>query len=127
MDLATIIGLIMGGGLLVIATLKNFSQYIDPPSLLIVVGGATGAVFISMPLNRLLKVFSIVKNAFFTKKRSPLEIIEKLVRFGEIARRDGILALENVIDEIDDRFLVKGIQMAVDGSDPEVIQEAMRT
>jgi len=80
-----------------------------------------------MPLSRLLKVFSVLKNAFFTKRRSPLEIIEKLVQFGEIARRDGILALENVIDEIDDRFLVKGIQMAVDGSDPEVIQEAMRT
>ena len=127
MDLATLIGLIVGGGLLVIATMENFSQYVDFPSVLIVIGGALGAVCISMPLGKMLRVAAVVKNAFFAKSASPVKIIERLVQFGEIARRDGILALEGVMDDVQDSFLVKGIQMAVDGSDPEVIQEAMTT
>ena len=117
----------MGGGLLVIATIKNFSQYTDLPSILIVMGGAIGAVCISMPLGRVIRALGVMRHAFLTKKLNPLRIIERLVEFGEIARRDGILALEGVMDEAQDRFLVKGIQMAVDGSDPEVIQEAMTT
>ncbi len=127
MDLSTVIGLIMGGGLLIVATLSNFSQFLDMRSILIVGGGAVGAVFISIPLGRMLKAVAILKNAFFTRSTAPAGIIDRLVRFGEIARRDGILALEGVVDDVQDRFLVKGIQMAVDGSDPEVIQEAMTT
>ena len=90
-------------------------------------GGAMGAVCMSMPLSRMLKLASVLKHAFFAKKTSPTEIIDKLVQFGEIARRDGILALEGVMEEVQDSFLIKGIQMAVDGSDPEMIQEAMTT
>jgi chemotaxis protein MotA len=127
MDLATIIGLIMGGGLLVIATFKNLSQYVDVGSVLIVMGGAMGAVCMSMPLGKIVRVLGIVRHAFFSKKLSPLRVINRLVEFGEIARRDGILALEGAIDDVEDRFLVKGIQMAVDGSDPEVIHSAMTT
>lgn len=125
MDLATIIGLIVGGGLLLLSVSGNFSQFLDMPSVMITVGGAVGAVFISMPLSRLLKAVSIVRQVFFSKATPPIRIIERLVHFGEIARRDGILALEGVMEDVQDRFLVKGIQMAVDGSDPEVIYDAM--
>ena len=127
MDIGTLIGLMVGGGLLVIAVADNIGRFIDPPSLLIVLGGATGAVCISMPVARILKAGNVMRLVFFARSIRPLEVIEKLVRFGEIARRDGILALENVLGDIKDRFLVKGIQMAVDGSDPEVIHEAMLT
>ncbi len=127
MDLATLIGLLTGAGLLLMASIDNLGQFLDGPSVLIVIGGATGAVCISVPLKRMLRIFSVLKNVFFDKKVDTKGTIDQLVKFGEIARRDGILALEGVLEEVQDPFMVKGLQMAVDGSDPEVIQNAMET
>jgi chemotaxis protein MotA len=68
----------------------------------------------------------VIKNAFLTKKRSNDKLVAEIVRYGEIARRDGILALEAVLGEIDDAFLARAVQLAVDGSDPEVIAETLQ-
>ncbi len=57
----------------------------------------------------------------FAKSLDPLQLIRQIVELAEVARRDGILALEGMLSEMEDEFLVRGIQMAVDGSDPEVI------
>jgi chemotaxis protein MotA len=54
-------------------------------------------------------------------------VITDLVRFAEIARREGILALENHVDDMRDPFIVRGVKMAVDGTDPELIQQIMET
>jgi chemotaxis protein MotA len=127
MDLATIIGIIVCVGLMGLAMLENIRLYVSQEAIMIVLGGTLGVVCMSAPLRRVLGVFSIVKNAFYAKAAHPLKVIENLVKFSEIARRDGILALERVVNEIDDRFMAKGIQMAIDGSDPEVIREALKT
>lgn len=127
MDLATILGLLTGGGLILFAISENMGQFIDVKSVLIVMGGALGAVCASAPLERIMKFGAIMKNVVFPTKTDVSAVIDQLVRYGGIARRDGILALEGVLEEIKDPFLVKGIQMAVDGSDPEVIQETMST
>jgi len=65
--------------------------------------------------------------AVFSKRQDPVKLVEQLVELAEIARRDGILALEQSVERIDDPFLIRGIQMAVDGSDPEVIESIMET
>jgi chemotaxis protein MotA len=69
----------------------------------------------------------VVLKAIFNKPADPAVVIGQLVQLAEVARRDGILALENRVAEVKDPFLVSGIQMAVDGTDPEVIQTVMET
>jgi len=121
MDLSTIIGLILGVALVLAAIGGALPNFIDVPSALIVIGGGIAATLLSLPLERVLKAPRILKNAFFTRKTSNSALVAEVVRFGEIARRDGILALEGVLGEVEDPFLARGLQLAVDGSDPESI------
>ncbi len=105
----------------------SIMAYIDAPSMLIVVGGGVAATLTSMPLVRFMKLPKVTSKAVLHKGVEPQALISQLVELAEVARRDGILALENSIEQIEDPFLVRGIQMAVDGSDPEVIEAIMET
>lgn len=127
MDIATIIGLVVGSGLILAAMGSNVSSFIDVPSMFIVIGGGIAATMISLPLKSLMGFPKVVRNAFFAKKESLLELVTDMVKYGEIARRDGILALEGIMEQITDPFLNRGIQLAVDGNDPEVISETLAT
>lgn len=127
MDLGTVIGLLAGMALILSAILlaSDIPTFIDYPSILVVGGGALSACMISFPLQHLFGVAKVLKNCFFTKARDPRELIADMVRFAEVARRDGILALDNLTEEISDPFVVQGIQMAVDGTDPDLIETIM--
>ncbi len=127
MDIATIIGLISGTALLLWAIMSktDIGTFVDGGSIAIVVGGSLSAALISFPIQNLLGVAKVVKNCFFSKTRNPVTLIQELVQYAEVARRDGILALENVAGDIKDPFLVSGIQMAVDGTDPDLIENVM--
>jgi chemotaxis protein MotA len=98
MDIATIIGLITGIALILWAILTSspLSSFLDAPSAAIVFGGALAAALISFPIQNLLAVAKVVRNCFFARARDPKELISEMVRYAEVARRDGILALENV-------------------------------
>lgn len=127
MDIATIIGLVVGMACLLVEMAKDLKAYVVPAAMIIVFIGTPAAVIITVPMSRFMALAKISLKTLLVNKVEPTEVIKQLVQFGEIARRDGILALEGVIGQIKDGFLVKGIQMAVDGSDPEVIEEAMAT
>ena len=75
----------------------------------------------SIPLITIKKTVAILASAFKEKKSNARQLVATMVKFSEIARRDGILALENAVEEIDNEFLKGGIQMAIDGTDPDVI------
>ena len=125
MDLATIIGLVVGAGLMLAAIGDQMQQFIDIPSVFIVIGGAISATFISLPLARVTKFVQVAKVALFSTKDSIKSLMEQMVHFGEIARRDGILALEGVMEDVKDPFLRRGLQLAVDGNDPETISATL--
>lgn len=129
MDLGTIGGLI--GGTFVIIWFgigpTRIPMFIDIPSVAIVIGGTIAAVFVSYPIRHLKNVVAVIKNTFFPQSNDAVAVIKMIVSFAEQARREGILALENRTQEIDDEFLKKGIQLAVDGTEPELIQDIMRT
>lgn len=127
MDIATIIGLFTGISMLLWAILSNsdLHTFVDAPSAAVTLGGAFSAALISFPLRNLMGVANVVRNCFFTRPRDARDLIGELVSYAEVARRDGILALENVTGNIDDPFLVSGIQMAVDGTDPDLIEAIM--
>lgn len=129
MDIGTIIGLLAGSGLIIWAMLSgsSLSAFFDAPSVAIVIGGSTAAALISFPVKDVAKIFKVVRHTLFARASDVQGLIKQLVHFAEIARRDGILSLENAIKDADDEFLVSGIQMAVDGTDPELIEAIMES
>ena len=129
MDIATIVGLVAGIGLVVTTILVggNPSVFWSPASIVIVVGGTLSATLLNYPLSDVLRVFNTVKNAFVHQETNPVELIEKLVAFATVARREGILALESHAGKAGDEFLEKSVQLAIDGTAPELIKDILTT
>ncbi len=129
MDLTTIIGIVLGFTFVVITILLGGSLlgFVNAPSLMIVIGGTFAAVLITYPVAQVKRVVPVVKNAFFEKNFSPIELIQRMVSFSHKARREGLLALEKECEEIDDKFLKSGIELVVDGTEPELIQTILAT
>jgi len=128
-DLATILGIITAFSLIVIAisTGGGLTLFINIPSVLIVVGGTLGATLINYPLGRVLQTVGVVKNAFLYKTFDTGELIALLVDFAGKARRDGLLVLQSAVEDAKDPFLNKGIQMAIDGIEPQFIEKILNT
>lgn len=103
----------------------DFLMFADAPSMILVVGASTTVVVYATPMRYVKQLFSIAKQGFFHSTDSVNKLIEDMVHYAEIARRDGILSLENTTKDIKDEFVVQGIQMAVDGTDPELIEQIM--
>ncbi len=130
MDIASIIGVILGTGLIVGAILMKTSimTFVDPASVAIVIGGSFAAILVSMPLSYLLKIFAVSKKVFFAAPADPVGHVKTLVRLAEVARRDGILSLESQLNEgSHDEFMVRGLRMAIDGQDRAIIESAMES
>lgn len=129
MDLATLIGLVAGSGLLMISIVLGGSPllFVDVASILIVLGGMICSTLINYPLGEVLGIFGAVRKAFLHKAAAPEEMIAKLVSYATIARREGILALESHSSTAGDEFLRKGIQLAIDGTSPELIKDMLAT
>lgn len=130
MDIATVIGLVVVAGLLVASVLLgggSFNSFIDIPSGMVVIGGAIAAAMIAFPLKEFLSVFKVILKVFLNKAVDVPKIIQQIVSLAEVARKDGLLALESKMGDIDHPFIKLGIQMAVDGSPPEVIEDILRT
>ncbi len=129
MDLATLIGIITGFSLVLIAILLGGSilTFVDIPSVLIVFGGTIGITLTRHSLQEVIGMAKVVKHAFFVKLYSPEVIISKFLDFADKARKEGLLALEAELPNIDDEFIVKALQMAIDGMEPEMIKEVLET
>ncbi|MBU4316017.1 MAG: motility protein A [Proteobacteria bacterium] len=129
MDIATLIGLIVSIGLVIVSILMGgpIFWFIDPPSLMIVGGGTLGSTLIAYPLAEVLSVIGVAKNAFLHKTRSAGELIPLMVDLAKKARQEGILSFESQLETIPDKFLAKGLQMAIDGMESDAIETVMRT
>ena len=124
MDITTVVGLVLGL-ILVFASIfmgGGGSIFINIPSILITVGGAIASTTIAFPLPEVLRVMKIVSKTFFIKSPDPNEVIKNVAKFATTARREGILALEDMASELDDDFMKKGIQLAVDGTAPDILK-----
>ncbi|MFP4167244.1 MAG: motility protein A [Desulfonatronovibrionaceae bacterium] len=129
MDLATIIGTVLAFGLVAAAIVVGGSPlaFINLPAMLIVFGGTMGATLVNYPLGHVIGVIGVIKNTFLTQSKDPATIIEQFLDYANRARREGILSLEPLLKEVDDRFLRKGLQLTVDGLEPQTIQEILET
>jgi len=130
MDLSTLVGLGVSIGMVIFGIIMGgvgFSYYIDIPSIFIVIGGSIGGLLTASPLSRITgigKYFGIIINVPDLQEG---KLITDLVSFAERARREGLLALEDNLDEVENEFMRKGIQLVVDGTDPEIIKNILYT
>ncbi len=129
MDLATIIGIISAFALVLISITmgSGLGTFINVPSLMIVMGGTLGATMVQHPMKEVFGVFKVVKHVFFTKVWSSRDIIPRFIELSNKSRKEGILALESELPGIEDQFFSKGLQLAIDGMEPETIREILET
>jgi len=127
MDIATIVGVFLGFIVVVSAIVVGggWQSFVHIPSLAITIGGMLCATLIHFSLPQFLGIFSVVKKTIVAQIPSPSQLIQNMVNFAAINRRDGALALEQEIHKLNDLFFVKGLQMLVDGQDPEAIRDLM--
>lgn len=129
LDLATIVGLIVGvlliGGAIVLGGQPVI--FVSATSFLMVVGGTLAAATVSYSFKHIRDLIDVLQVAFYEQETNPQEIISILVSFAEKARREGLLALEDEANQLDDDFLQKGIQLVVDGTDSELVRSILET
>lgn len=130
MDIATLIGFLLGlasiaYSIISAAGLSGFMEFIDVPSIVIVIGGTIAAVLVSYPLNQFLSIFSTAKKAFIYKSSSSADLIAHFLEMNKVARAEGLLALERYIDNEPDEFLKKAVQMAIDGITPDTMRATL--
>lgn len=125
MDSATLLGVI-GGSLLVFISIAlggDVGLFFNAPSFLLVVGGTAATIFIRYPMSDVLGTLRIVRQAFFFELKDPAEIINEFTNLSNVARRDGLLALERI--KFEDPFLAKGIGYCVDGAEARQIESIL--
>lgn len=130
MDKATVIGIVLGAGLIVGSIAiggGGLMPFIHVPSAMITIGGSFAAILINFPLSRVKGLFPVIRNCFFTSLPAPGEVIEQFKRYANTARRDGLLALENDVAEITDEFLRRGMEQVVSGASREELETGLET
>ena len=128
MDIATIVGFIAFVTALMVGVGSNLSLFVDPRSLIIVLGGGIALTLISLPLQHVANLPSIVMRALFVRLTSPTTVIESAVRMAQTARAETIIALEQEVDQNEhDPFFAAGIRLAVDGTEPDLIMDILET
>ncbi|WP_405102604.1 flagellar motor protein MotP [Oceanobacillus sp. FSL H7-0719] len=129
-DLLTPIGITIGFIMIMLAIVSDsgtegLHRFLDIASIFIVIGGVIGSMLITFKMEQIKLAGRIIKETMYKNDMKLPELIRLFVRLSEVARREGILALENELDEIDDPYIKKGLLLLVDGIEPEVIKDIM--
>lgn len=128
MDIATIIGMILGVGLILTSIALGgggLTPFIDLPSMMIVFGGAIAASLINFPLKNVFGTFSVVLKCFLFKLPGPLETIQQFKKFAEVVRKDGLLALEDQAAAVKDDYMRRGLEALISGVPAEDVARTL--
>lgn len=122
MDIATIIGLALGIGFILMAILLggDLILFYNLPSILVVLGGTVATIFVRYPMSNAFQIIAVAKKTLFYPLQDQSEVITQFVQLSQIARKEGLLALERV--QFEDAFLAKGINYCVDGAEAHQIE-----
>jgi chemotaxis protein MotA len=130
MDIATVIGLCMSWGGLIFAVLivgGHLGAFFAVDALFIIFAGTLGATLVSYPMSTILNAINVAKNAFVARELDYMSAVSTMVNFATKARREGLLGLEEDVDGLEDKFLQKGMQLVVDGTDAALVRNIMET
>jgi chemotaxis protein MotA len=121
-DIATLVGILGAFGIVIaaMATGGDIGVFVNTPSILIVLGGSTFVVLMKFTLGQFLGVGKVLSKAFMFKSVKVEDIIAETVDMADAARKGGLLSLEEKVASVD--FMNRGIQLLVDGHDPEVVK-----
>jgi len=129
MDVATIIGLVSGFGLITAAIILGGDplSFVNPPSILIVIGGTFAVTSMCFSVSDMARSAKVIGKTFFYASRDPSDAAIQVLQVAELARRQGVLSLQNVLDSMRaEPFLHKGMLMVVDGTPGEEVEAIMR-
>jgi len=128
-DLLTPIGITLGFIMIMLAIVakggENAASFMDISSIFIVIGGLVASLLINFKMDHIKLTSKVLKEAFNKNDQKLSELISLFINLSEQARREGLLALENELENVDDSFIKKGILLAIDGIEPEVINDIM--
>lgn len=127
MDIGTVVGLLVGllAIVLTMGTAVEARSFLDPLSAALVLGGTIAATLVNFPLDQCLRAMRSMREVFFDGRESPAHITSLLVALSEKSRRQGVLALENDLEELPLELMRRAVQRVVDGASPAVLREQM--
>ena len=132
MDIASLVGMLLGMGMVVYGIIDSggtsaFGTFIDVASVAITFGGSLSSTLGSFKLADFINGLKSISLAFKETSTNPSEIIKSIIDLSNIGRKDGLLALEEAANGIEDDFLKKGVLLIVDGTDPELVRAILET
>lgn len=128
MDTISIVGLLLGIGAIVSGQMLeggHVGSLLQPTAFVIVLGGTLGAVLLQSPVRIFVAGVKMGRWVFFPPRVSPPQLIDDIIRWGHVARKEGLLSLEGQITNLKDAFTAKGLQLLVDGAEPERLREVL--
>ena len=132
MDIATLLGIVVGAGLVVISILlgegvSGFKPFMNYEAMLIVMGGTFCALLVDYPISQVFGLFKVLRKVMTSSGEDTSEIVTTFVNFAKKGRTEGFLALESDVKAVRNDFLKRGVQLVIDGSDQEFIRNMMET
>ena len=127
MDIASVVGIVLAHVLIIASILMGagLAAFIDVPSIVIVFGGTVAATMMAFPMNKFTGVVGVFKKAFLFALPDTPSQIDAMAEFAALARKEGLLALEEKLDSVEDPYMVKGLRLVVDGFPPEVVRDIL--
>lgn len=128
MDLATVLGLILGFGFVIGSIMLggDISNFLDVPSFGIVLGGTFAITTVCFSLKEVIQAQKVMLKTVLFKIADPSEEAKAMIELAQKARASGVLAIQADVEKIPDAFVNQGFTLAVDGTSPEVIEQIMK-
>ena len=132
MDIASLAGIILGVAMCILGIVSSggadaFGNFVDIPSVFVTIGGSISSVLSSHKLSDFISGLKSISLPFQEKVVDPSQVIKQIIDLSNIGRKEGLLALEEAANNIEDDFLKKGIMLVVDGTDPELVRGILET
>lgn len=132
MNIASLVGILLGVVMVIVGILTSggasaFGNFVDVPSFFITFGGSLSGVLMSNELPGFINGIKGIRLIFKNQNADAGEVIKNIINLSNIARKEGLLALEEAASGIEDAFLKKGIMLVVDGTDPELVRGILET
>lgn len=130
LDFATVGGILLALVSLVLAFIFDggtIASLLQPTAALIVFGGTLGATLTTVSLRDFGSILKYLRVALFHKPKDPLDVVDEIVELGTVARREGLLALDDTVGQLPEGFFRNGMQLVIDGVDPELVKSMLET
>lgn len=130
MDLSTVLGFALGFALISWSMMHGggvagLALFVHVPAFMVVVGGSLAAILVHFRLSDVKQLVKVLLRTFLYPIPDPTQEIERIIQYATLARKEGLLALETKLKEVDDRFMSKGIQLVIDGFSAETVRDIL--